>query len=103
MSREEVERRYKRDRAAYMRAYRARRRAEDVEDVAALEAASTADWRNAKPLAQVEAELRVEELEEEVRHLKAELAKRSNPTTAYYDTLKKRAFNTRPFTPVPKK
>jgi hypothetical protein len=38
---------------------------------------------------------RIAELEEEVRHLKAELAKRP-------DQIAPPGFNTRPFTPVPK-
>ena len=79
-----------RDRAAYMREYRARKRAAHER------------YDEAKPLIGA-LKTRIGELEEEVRHLKAELAKRPNPTTAYYDTLKKRAFNTQPFTPVPKR
>lgn len=75
-----------------MREYRARKRLPKPADLRGLAPGIGGDPRN-----------RIRELEEEVRHLKAELAKRSNPTTAYYDTLKKRAFNTRPFTPVPKR
>lgn len=75
-----------RDRAAYMREYRARRTARALalnedQDVAMAEEGF--------------AQHRIAELEE-VRHLKAELAQRPAVTDI-------RPFNTRPFTPVPKK
>jgi hypothetical protein len=81
-----------RDRAAYMREYRARKR-RTVDDIVVLD------------------RLRIEQLEEEVRHLKAELAKRQ--PTHELDALTSLPepatltppgrFNTRPFTPVPKR
>jgi hypothetical protein len=77
-----------RDRAAYMRDYRARHRAE--REPAAPKAERDADL--------VVALQQIMQLEAEVRHLKAELARRSLsslPTT--------HQFNSRPFTPVPKK
>lgn len=82
-----------RDRAAYMREYRARRKVRHEE------------YDEVKPLIGA-LKSRVTELEAEVRHLKAELAKRADhearrdaeTIAAYHDR-----FNTRPFTPVPKR
>ena len=74
----------KRDRAAYMRKYRARRK----EDLRLLLDVMI-------PAGMEQDAQRIAELEEEVRHLKAELAKRP--------VAPDRQFNTRPFTPVPKK
>ena len=88
-----------RDRAAYMREYRVRKAIlRGVGPKQTIEDALVAARKVASDCAEDYAALL-----EEVRHLKAELAKRPNPTTAYYDTLKKRAFNTQPFTPVPKR
>lgn len=70
-----------RDRAAYMREYRARRKRQE--------------WTDSLDDRLVKAYTRIGDLEEEVRHLKAELAKRPMPDI--------RPFNSRPFTPVPKK
>jgi uncharacterized small protein (DUF1192 family) len=92
-----------RDRAAYMREYRARRKTK-VTDMTTVPGRIAAAFDIAK------AEMRIAQLEEEVRHLKAELAKRQ-PTheldalTSLREpaTLPVRGqFNTRPFTPVPK-
>jgi hypothetical protein len=70
----------RRDRAAYMRDYRRTRR----------EVAEAADPTVARLRAHIL------DLEEEVRHLKAELAKRPGPSVGP-------SFNSRPFTPVPKR
>jgi hypothetical protein len=83
-----------RDRAAYMRDYRAMRKVKEA-------------WaaHGDSPLDQSD---RVAELEEEVRHLKALLAEQGwKPTAnpAIYERtvdLTLRRFNSRPFTPVPK-
>ena len=74
-----------RDRAAYMRAYRARRKATRVIATTIGEAAG-----------------RIAELEEEVRHLKAELAARHAGQQTAAAIRDKDTFNSRPFTPVPK-
>jgi hypothetical protein len=66
-----------RDRAAYMRDYRARQRARTIDE----------------PLVKRQA-IRIAELEDEVRRLKRELAARLPVGPA---------FNSRPFTPVPKR
>jgi uncharacterized small protein (DUF1192 family) len=80
----------KRDRAVYMREYRARKR------IADLPAAEAPDALQASVRSLIWHQERIEELQEEVRHLKAELAKR--PSQLVYSE----RFNTRPFTPVPK-
>ena len=69
----------KRDRAEYMRAYRAKRQL-------------TAEGLQTAPGGMLR---RISELEEEVRRLKRELASRPAPVQAH-------AFNSRPFRPVPK-
>lgn len=86
-----------RDRAAYMREYRARQKAREgilIGDLIGTDADLDA------------ANERIRELEEEIRHLKAELAKRPLRThTGHRDGNPGAAsdrFNTRPFTPVPK-
>ena len=76
-----------RDRAAYMREYRARRK-EDLRLV--LDVIVPAGWEQAAA--------RIAELEAEIKHLKAELAKR--PPTIMPGL---HQYSTRPFTPVPKK
>jgi hypothetical protein len=58
-----------RDRAAYMRDYRARKKVKVVD-------LTTTEGRIGASFDIVKADLRIAELEEEVRHLKAELAKR---------------------------
>jgi len=73
-----------RDRAAYMRDYRKRQRRETVMNTT-MPAQAVRDL--------IDAEDRIRALEAEVRHLKAELATRPGAP----------GFNTRPFTPVPKK
>jgi len=86
----------RRNRAEYMREYRARNHVTTVE---------VAPEPGDPPVARLRE--RVLELEEEVRHLKAELAKRPAETLV---TVREGAllqwpepgFNTRPFTPVPK-
>ena len=75
--------------AAYMREYRARKKA----------ATPGADPRDA----------RIAALEEEVRHLKSELAKRPTPMQPVGEMRPVvaeqigHAFNSRPFTPVPRR
>jgi hypothetical protein len=91
-----------RDRAAYMRAYRAAQKKAIVVKQVDGPVTFTID-----PLP--EAQAKIAALEEEVRHLKAELAKRTTNALAGvgidaafvpdYDV----RFNTRPFTPVPKR
>jgi hypothetical protein len=75
-----------------MREYRARKRAAHER------------YDEAKPLIGA-LKSRITELEEEVRHLKEELAKRPDFVRdlqkAYAD--EQRRFNSRPFTPVPKR
>lgn len=84
--------------AEYMRSYRARRK-EAATDDESIAYTSTVEAHVAQE--------RIAELEAEVLHLKAELAKR--PTAGKYDpaALKtlyaEERFNTRPFTPVPKR
>jgi uncharacterized small protein (DUF1192 family) len=74
-----------RDRAAYMREYRAAKKVAHER------------YDEAKPLVG-HLKTRVGELEDEVRHLKAELAKRPAPTI-----IPTERFNTQPFTgPIPK-
>ena len=73
-----------RDRAAYMREYRKRQRREVVMN-------TTMPVQAVRDL--IDAEDRIRALEAEVRHLKAELATRPAQP----------GFNTRPFTPVPKR
>jgi hypothetical protein len=78
-----------RDRAAYMREYRKRQRRESVMNTT-MPAQAVRDL--------IEAQDRIRELEAEVRHLKAELAKRPAPTI-----IPTERFNTQPFTgPIPK-
>jgi uncharacterized small protein (DUF1192 family) len=72
----------KRDRAAYMREYRARK------------TAAHERYDEAKPLIG-SLKTRIGELEAEVRHLKAELATRPAAIVPP-------SFNSQPFTPVPK-
>ena len=76
-----------RDRAAYMRDYRARKR--PIDDPAYLRS-DIEDWRRQV----IKKEGRIIELEAEVAQLKRELAGRpiAGPS-----------FNSRPFTPAPKK
>jgi uncharacterized small protein (DUF1192 family) len=71
-------------RAEYMREYRAKQKLGALVDE--VEAVNTM------------AEPRIAELEEEVRHLKAELAKRVTSVSQYAAP----GFNSRPFTPVPR-
>lgn len=82
-----------RDRAAYMREYRKRRK----EDQRLVNVMVEATWGSDAA--------RIAELEEEVRHLKAELAKRPQIVSAsdHSGEPHLRPYNTRPFTPVPKK
>lgn len=94
-----------RDRAAYMRDYRARKKR--IKELAALGEEQSEevltkvfDMKDTRgridaAFAIVKADIRIAELEEEVRHLKTELAQR--PVTPDI-----RPFNSRPFTPVPK-
>jgi hypothetical protein len=85
-----------RDRAAYMRDYRARQRAKRAEDVYHV----LDDLERMKPRSGSDfAAHRIAELEEDVRHLKAELAKRPRP---FSPEVMAQTFNSRPFTPVPK-
>jgi len=88
-----------RDRAAYMREYRAIQRAKIERS------------RQPVTVVRLDAADRIAELEAEVRHLKAELAKRG--LDLVLDTTPMRVatpeqiartdrFNSRPFTPVPK-
>lgn len=72
--------------AAYMRDYRRRQRSEQIKNTT-MPSAVVADLLTAQD--------RIRELEAEVRHLRAELAKRPAATDL-------RPFNSRPFTPVPK-
>jgi hypothetical protein len=89
-----------RDRAAYMREYRARKAAAQFEATDRIYVATRDGLLS-----------RIRELEEEVRHLKAELAKRpvdvrQDPEWGHLvdtDRQPTERFNTRPFTPVPKK
>ena len=96
-----------RARAAYMRDYRARQKDKRVDDVRNV----LRDLERTKPQSGSDfAARRIAELEEEVRHLKAELAKRL-PEGDYVitrmsdvpDGADLHPFNSRPFTPVPKK
>ena len=99
-----------RDRAAYMREYRKRRKmGQSIRDIIATEQPPALERDEARRMASDYATLandqrkRIAELEEEVRHLKAELAKRSS---SLYETVGRTTlerFNTRPFTPVPKR
>jgi uncharacterized small protein (DUF1192 family) len=77
-----------------MRAYRARNHV----------TTEVAEEHEDPPVARLTA--RILELEEEVRHLKAELAKRPPAALAYSSAVPmfqpEPGFNTRPFTPVPK-
>lgn len=86
-----------RNRAEYMRAYRAAKRGE-TPNVSPLR--DTADSGSAALVK------RIAELEDEVAHLKRELAKRPSllpePVRASLETYGSPGFNTRPFTPVPK-
>lgn len=70
----------KRNRAAYMRDYRARQRGEPIQVAGTFSQ---------------DAQDRIDALEEEVARLKRELASRSPEAPL-------RSFNSRPFTPVPK-
>ena len=97
--------------AEYMRAYRARRKAEaDARETAAIRLIDKTVEHDQRPLLK-----RIAELEAEVKHLKEELAKRpvvEEPITmpngdaghqwrrAPYS---EPGFNSRPFTPAPKK
>lgn len=76
----------KRDRAAYMREYRARVKVRTTD-------MRTTGGRIEAAFDLIKADVRIAELEAEVRHLKAELAKR--PVA--------HAYSSRPFTPVPKR
>lgn len=78
--------------AAYMRAYRARKRAEAA-TVLASNLTTMEGLADATNVVMARQAARITELEEEVRHLKHELA--AQPW--------KHAFNSRPFTAVPKK
>ena len=89
--------------AEYMRAYRARRKARVLGVAATME--ELADITNTEMARQA---IRIAELEDEVRHLKAELAKRIGMSTitanaAPISHTETRGFNSRPFTPAPKK
>jgi hypothetical protein len=101
-----------RDRAAYMREYRARKRGHFIPIAADDDPRKPEIWeeRAFRALA------RVKDLEEEVRHLKAELAKRAHEPIGRVTAVRNvigpsgrglmiegERFNTRPFTPVPKK
>ncbi len=88
-----------------MRQYRARKRAEET----ALLGRSLVEQADA--LARGERETaadaiaRIAELETEVKHLKAELAKRTTSAAQYASVgqgLHDAGFNSRPFTPAPK-
>ena len=117
-----------RDRAAYMREYRKRRKmGQSIRDIIATEQPPALERDEARRMASDYATLandqrkRIAELEEEVRHLKAELAKRPatreliersiataprRTHTGHRDGNPGAAsdrFNTRPFTPVPKR
>jgi hypothetical protein len=104
-----------RDRAAYMREYRKRKRLTlDPYATPAMMRAAEAEQYHDNAIRETSANRakRIAELEEEVRHLKAELAKRPTPPTYTTEittgvTSREQAaqdrFNTRPFTPVPKK
>ena len=94
--------------AEYMRAYRARRKAVTIGTASTME--ELADLTN--PIMAKQAG-RIAELEAEVKHLKAELAKRTsgpavNPEYAErwaandWVGPKSGSFNSRPFTPSPK-
>lgn len=78
-----------RNRAAYMREYRARKKAHDAGDRTVLDSFRALQERNA-------------ELVEEVRHLKAELAARHAGQQTAAAIRDRDTFNSRPFTPVPK-
>jgi hypothetical protein len=81
-----------RDRAAYMRSYRAAIRATKDPGVTLI-----GDQHLASLMAQISS------LEEEVRHLKLELARRPPALQPHVAAvLPADGFNTRPFTPVPK-
>jgi len=101
-----------RDRAAYMREYRKRRKmGQSIRDIIATEQPPALERDEARRMASDYATLandqrkRIAELEEEVRHLKTELAKRSPTITTPRELMPESIdarFNTRPFTPVPK-
>jgi hypothetical protein len=81
-----------------MRDYRHRKRAQRVANKIAQNLnAGPPDGGLGKTVGQ-----RIQELEEEVRHLKAELAKRQ-PVDDWDSISAMRSFNSRPFTPVPKR
>jgi uncharacterized small protein (DUF1192 family) len=77
------------DRAAYQRVYRSK-------------AAQASRAKAEKVVEGVLYEQRIAELEDEVRHLKAELAKRVTSASQYAAPSIAGGFNTRPFTPVPR-
>jgi len=77
-------------RAEYMRNYRALRKINEANSEEIADTAST--------IAVLQRQ-KIEALEAEVKHLKAELARRSG--SLYNDPTER--FNSRPFTPAPKK
>jgi hypothetical protein len=88
-------------RAEYMREYRAKRTAAERDAtvrMVGLVGSSTSEGDVAVILGQSK---RIAELEAEVKHLKAELAKRVT-TFEYGGGMIAGSFNTRPFTPVPR-
>jgi len=95
--------------AEYMRAYRARKKAE-AGTVGYVTVASYGPATDLPPDPVPGLTKRIIELEAEVKHLKAELAKRPIPPyteverlsgSLYNDPTER--FNSRPFTPAPKK
>jgi hypothetical protein len=84
-----------RDRAAYMREYRARVKTRTTD-------MRTTEGRMEAAFDLIKADLRIAELEGEVKYLKAELVKRPF-AQGIVDERGQDRFNTRPFTPVPKR
>ena len=99
-----------RNRAEYMRDYRAKRTKAEREatvEMVGLVSGSTSEGDVAVILGQSK---RITELEAEVKHLKAELAKRQESMFGVRTEMPRTAqdfhhgsFNSRPFTPAPKK
>ena len=80
--------------AAYMRTYRARKKVETAENTDPVR-----DW----PKVALDRQ-RIVELEAEVKHLKADLARRPPPRMPIRAASPaEERFNSRPFTPAPKK
>ena len=88
-------------RAEYMRAYRKRRKDAGLPPGPETTEAWAEIQRNEAFKVIPELEAKIETLEAEVKHLKAELAQRTPGRVRIFDN--EPGFNSRPFTPAPKK